>query len=59
LDARRSVATFLGRTYDQDFGPMLDHVAVAGTVDEVAEGLQAFIDAGPVTWCACRAAPMP
>ncbi|HEY7134104.1 MAG TPA: hypothetical protein VIB48_03485 [Acidimicrobiia bacterium] len=25
---------------------MLDHVAVAGTVDEVAEGLQAFVDAG-------------
>jgi probable F420-dependent oxidoreductase len=44
--ARRAVAYFLGRTYNQDFDAMLDHVAVAGTVADVGEKLQRFVDAG-------------
>jgi alkanesulfonate monooxygenase SsuD/methylene tetrahydromethanopterin reductase-like flavin-dependent oxidoreductase (luciferase family) len=44
--ARRAVAAFLGRTYNQDFDAMLDHVAVAGATAEVGDKLQSFVDAG-------------
>jgi len=44
--ARRGAAAFLGSTYRQDFDAMLDHVAVAGTIDDVGERLAAYVDAG-------------
>jgi probable F420-dependent oxidoreductase len=45
--ARQDAATFLGGTYATgDFAAMIDHVAAAGTTDEVAATLQAFVDAG-------------
>jgi alkanesulfonate monooxygenase SsuD/methylene tetrahydromethanopterin reductase-like flavin-dependent oxidoreductase (luciferase family) len=44
--ARREAARSLGGTYDQDFRAMVDRVATAGTVPEVVEKLQAFVDAG-------------
>jgi probable F420-dependent oxidoreductase len=44
--ARRTAAEFLGRTYQQDFDALLDHVAVAGAPDQVTERLQALLDAG-------------
>jgi alkanesulfonate monooxygenase SsuD/methylene tetrahydromethanopterin reductase-like flavin-dependent oxidoreductase (luciferase family) len=44
--ARRRAAEFLGGTYRQDFDAMLDRVAVHGTVEQVTEKLQAFVDAG-------------
>ena len=45
--AREDAARFLGGTYSQgDFAAMIDHVAAAGTVDEVTATLQAFVDAG-------------
>jgi probable F420-dependent oxidoreductase len=44
--ARRDTAEFLGGTYDQDFGPMVDRVAAAGTPQQVAARVQAFVDAG-------------
>jgi probable F420-dependent oxidoreductase len=45
--AREEAATFLGGTYSTgDFAAMIDRVAAAGTVDEVADKLQEFVDAG-------------
>jgi probable F420-dependent oxidoreductase len=45
--ARADAARFLGGTYTTgDFAAMIDRVAAAGTVDEVAATLQAFVDAG-------------
>ena len=36
----------MGGTYDQDFGPMVDSVAAAGTPDEVLEKVEQFVTAG-------------
>jgi probable F420-dependent oxidoreductase len=44
--ARADAAAFLGGNYAQDFEQMLRSVAAVGTPDEVAEQLQAFVDAG-------------
>jgi len=44
--AREEAARSMGGTYDQDFRPMVDRVAAAGTVDEVTEKLRAFHAAG-------------
>ena len=45
--ARDDAARFLGGTYTTgDFAAMIDRVAAAGTADEVATTLQAFVDAG-------------
>jgi alkanesulfonate monooxygenase SsuD/methylene tetrahydromethanopterin reductase-like flavin-dependent oxidoreductase (luciferase family) len=44
--AREEAARSMGGTYNQDFGPMVDSVAAAGTVEEVTAKLQAFYDAG-------------
>ena len=44
--AREDAARFMGGTYDQDFGEMVDNVAAAGTPDEVVRKLSAFVDAG-------------
>ncbi len=44
--AREQAARTMGGTYDQDFRPMVDSVAAAGTAAEVAAKLAAFYDAG-------------
>jgi alkanesulfonate monooxygenase SsuD/methylene tetrahydromethanopterin reductase-like flavin-dependent oxidoreductase (luciferase family) len=44
--ARERAAGGMGGIYKQDFTAMVDHVAVAGTADEVTEKLSAFVDAG-------------
>ena len=44
--ARREAARMMGGTYDQDFGPMVDNVAAAGTSDEVTEKIEQFVAAG-------------
>ena len=44
--AREETAAFLGGTYNQDFKPLVDRVAAAGTPDQVAARVQEFIDAG-------------
>jgi probable F420-dependent oxidoreductase len=45
--ARADAARFLGGTYTKgEFAAMIDRVAAAGTVDQVATTLQAFVDAG-------------
>jgi probable F420-dependent oxidoreductase len=44
--AREETAGFLGGTYNQDFRPMVDRVAAAGTPESVAARAQEFIDAG-------------
>lgn len=44
--ARRAAADFLGSTYRDDFDAMLDRVACAGTLEQVAERLAAFVEAG-------------
>jgi probable F420-dependent oxidoreductase len=44
--AAEQAATFLGGNYRQDFTTMLPRVAVVGTVSDVVEQLQAFVDAG-------------
>lgn len=44
--AREDAATFLGGNYLQDFDAMIDSVSVAGSVDDVVVGLQAYVDAG-------------
>ena len=36
----------MGGAYDQDFGPMVDHVAAAGTPEEVLEKIEQFVGAG-------------
>jgi len=44
--ARSEAAEFLGGTYNQDFRPLVDRVAAAGTPAQVAARVQEFIDAG-------------
>ena len=44
--AREEAARTMGGTYNQDFKPMIDRVAAAGTTAEVTAKLQAFYDAG-------------
>jgi probable F420-dependent oxidoreductase len=44
--ARDEAARSMGGTYNQEFRPMVDSVAAAGTVEEVTAKLQAFYDAG-------------
>ena len=48
-EARRQAAAFIGAGQQGDgsrFAPIIDHVAVAGTSDDVRARLQAFLDAG-------------
>ena len=48
-EARRKAAAFIGAGQQGDgsrFAPIIDHVAVAGTSDDVRSRLQAFLDAG-------------
>ncbi|XVQ11469.1 LLM class flavin-dependent oxidoreductase [Spirillospora sp. CA-255316] len=44
--AREEAARTMGGNYDQDFGPMVDRVAAAGTPAEVTRRLREFVDAG-------------
>jgi alkanesulfonate monooxygenase SsuD/methylene tetrahydromethanopterin reductase-like flavin-dependent oxidoreductase (luciferase family) len=44
--ARRAAVDFLGGTYRNDFGDMLDRVACVGTVEQVTDRLTSFVDAG-------------
>jgi alkanesulfonate monooxygenase SsuD/methylene tetrahydromethanopterin reductase-like flavin-dependent oxidoreductase (luciferase family) len=44
--ARQRAARFLGTTYSQEFGHLVDRVAVAGTLEAVVDGLVAFVQAG-------------
>jgi probable F420-dependent oxidoreductase len=44
--ARQDVATFLGGAYGDQPAGMLDRIAPAGTPDEVAARIQAYVDAG-------------
>jgi probable F420-dependent oxidoreductase len=44
--AREEAARSMGGTYNQDFAPMVDRVAAAGTPEEVSAKLQAFHDSG-------------
>jgi probable F420-dependent oxidoreductase len=44
--ARTQAARSMGGTYDQDFGPMVDRVAAAGTAEEVLARLVEFHTAG-------------
>ena len=44
--ARRGAMQFFGRTYRQDFDEILDHVAVAGTPDDVGARLAEYVAAG-------------
>jgi probable F420-dependent oxidoreductase len=44
--AREAAARSMGGTYNQEFRPMVDSVAAAGTAEEVTAKLQAFHDAG-------------
>jgi probable F420-dependent oxidoreductase len=44
--ARQEAARTMGGQYNQNFREMIDHVAAAGTADEVTARLQAFVDAG-------------
>lgn len=44
--ARGEVASFLGRAYGDKPAGMLDRIAPAGTPEEVAAKLQAYVDAG-------------
>ena len=44
--AREQAARSMGGSYGQDFREMVDHVAAAGTPDEVGQKVQAFVDAG-------------
>jgi alkanesulfonate monooxygenase SsuD/methylene tetrahydromethanopterin reductase-like flavin-dependent oxidoreductase (luciferase family) len=46
VQARNDAAAFLGGTYNQDFGPLVDRVAAAGTPEQVAARVQQFVDAG-------------
>jgi len=45
-DARADATAFLGGTFRQDIGPLLDRVAAVGTAEHVADRLRAFVDAG-------------
>lgn len=53
--AREQTAQSLGSSYAQDFGPIIERVAVAGTADEVLERLCAFHDAGARHFILCPA----
>jgi probable F420-dependent oxidoreductase len=44
--ARKEMIDFLGGAYNQDFGPLLDRVAAAGTPEQVTRRVQEFVDAG-------------
>jgi probable F420-dependent oxidoreductase len=44
--ARQEAAKMMGGMYDQDFGPMVDSVAAAGTAEEVLEKVEQFVAAG-------------
>jgi alkanesulfonate monooxygenase SsuD/methylene tetrahydromethanopterin reductase-like flavin-dependent oxidoreductase (luciferase family) len=44
--ARAEAASFLAGTYGQDFDAIVDRVAAAGTVGQVAARVQEFVDAG-------------
>jgi probable F420-dependent oxidoreductase len=44
--ARRDVTSFLGRAYGDKPDAMLQRIAPAGTPEQVAERLQAYVDAG-------------
>jgi alkanesulfonate monooxygenase SsuD/methylene tetrahydromethanopterin reductase-like flavin-dependent oxidoreductase (luciferase family) len=44
--ARRAATEFLGGTYGQDFTRFLQRVTVTGDLDQVVEGLRAFVEAG-------------
>jgi probable F420-dependent oxidoreductase len=44
--ARNDAAAFLGGAYNQDFGPLVDRVAAAGTPEQVVARVQQFVDAG-------------
>ena len=44
--ARENAARSIGGNYNQDFGKMIDHVAAAGTPQEVADKLSAFATSG-------------
>ena len=44
--AREETAAFLGGTYQQDFGPLVDRVAAAGTAGQVTARLREYVDAG-------------
>ena len=44
--ARQEAAAMMGGTYDQDFGPLVDSVAAAGTPDEVVEKIEHYVAAG-------------
>ena len=44
--ARAETASFLGGNYRQDFEAMVDNVAVAGSPAEVADKINAFVEAG-------------
>lgn len=44
--ARQEAAAMMGGTYDQDFGPLVDSVAAAGTPGEVLEKVEQFVAAG-------------
>lgn len=44
--ARSETIKYLGGTYNQDFGSLVDRVAAAGTPQQVAARVQEFVDAG-------------
>ena len=44
--ARDEAIEFLGGTYKQDFGPLVDRVAAAGNPEQVIARIQEFVDAG-------------
>jgi probable F420-dependent oxidoreductase len=44
--ARAAAAAHLGGTYSRDFRPIVDRVAAAGTVEQVRQRVQEFVDAG-------------
>ena len=44
--ARRTATEFLGGTYRQDFSQFVQRVAVTGNLDQVVDGLRAFVKAG-------------
>lgn len=44
--AREEAAHSMGRTYNQDFGTLVDNVAAVGTVEEVTDTMVAFVEAG-------------
>jgi alkanesulfonate monooxygenase SsuD/methylene tetrahydromethanopterin reductase-like flavin-dependent oxidoreductase (luciferase family) len=44
--ARRGAASFLRQTYRQDVESMVDRITIAGSRDDVGEGIAAFVAAG-------------